>query len=66
MIADRWFASSKTCSDCGAHRADLELSDRTYECDSCGLVLDRDVNAAINLARWTPAPPPVLPQPVAA
>lgn len=66
VVADRWFASSKTCSGCGAHRADLELSDRTYTCGSCGLVLDRDVNAAINLARWTPTPPHDLPQPVAA
>ena len=34
--------------------AQLELSDRVYECDACCLVLDRDGNAAINLARWTP------------
>jgi IS605 OrfB family transposase len=50
IVADRWFASSKTCSGCGAVKAKLPLSERTYACDSCGLVLDRDVNAALNLA----------------
>jgi putative transposase len=53
--ADKWFASSKTCSGCGHIKQDLSLSNRVYRCDGldgCGLVLDRDVNAAINLARW--------------
>jgi putative transposase len=50
--ADRWFPSSKTCSGCGNVKADLTLSDRTYRCESYGLVIDRDVNAAVNLARW--------------
>ena len=54
VIADRWFASSKTCSGCGVVRADLTLADRVYECAPCGLVIDRDLNAAINLARYTP------------
>jgi putative transposase len=54
VIADGWFPSSKTCSGCGAIKDDLTLADRTYTC-ACGLVLDRGVNAAINLARWTPA-----------
>jgi len=49
VVADRWFPSSKTCSGCGAVKAKLPLSERTYRCGSCGLVLDRDVNAAINL-----------------
>ena len=66
VVADRWYASSKTCSGCGNHRPDLDLSDRTYSCDACGLVLDRDVNAAINLARWTPSAPHDLPNPAAA
>lgn len=48
--ADRWFASSKTCSGCGAVDGDLTLKDRTYTCEGCGLVIDRDVNAARNLA----------------
>ena len=49
IIADRWFASSKTCSGCGCAKAKLSLSERTYRCEHCGLVLDRDVNAARNL-----------------
>jgi len=49
MIADRWFPSSKTCSGCGAAKAKLLLSERAYTCTACGLVTDRDVNAARNL-----------------
>ena len=52
VIADRWFPSSKTCSGCGSIDRDLTLSDRTYACTGCGLVIDRDLNAAINLARY--------------
>jgi IS605 OrfB family transposase len=51
VIADRWFASSKTCSECGAVKAKLVLSERTYCCTECGTVLDRDVNAALNLVK---------------
>ena len=47
--ADRFFASSKTCSTCGHRKEDLTLSDREYQCGYCGVSLDRDVNAAINL-----------------
>jgi IS605 OrfB family transposase len=50
LVADRWYPSSKTCSGCGAVKTKLALSERTYECESCGLVLDRDRNAALNLA----------------
>ncbi len=50
VVADRWFASSKTCSGCGAAKAKLALSERMYVCMTCGLVLDRDANAARNLA----------------
>ncbi|MFF5205074.1 zinc ribbon domain-containing protein [Streptosporangium sp. NPDC000396] len=50
VVADRWYPSSKTCSGCGAVKAKLALSERTYACTACGLVLDRDVNAARNLA----------------
>ena len=50
--ADRWFPSSKTCSSCGTLRKDLTLKDRTFECHSCGHKLDRDLNAAVNLAAW--------------
>jgi putative transposase len=49
VAADRWYPSSKTCSACGAVKAKLTLADRIYQCDRCGLVLDRDVNAARNL-----------------
>jgi IS605 OrfB family transposase len=50
VMADRWFPSSKTCSGCGAVKAKLTLSERTYTCITCGIVLDRDLNAARNLA----------------
>ncbi len=49
--ADRFYPSSKTCSQCGTVKATLSLDQRTYHCGACGLVLDRDLNAAINLAR---------------
>jgi putative transposase len=51
ILADRWEPSSKRCSGCGWIDADLTLSDRTFHCQQCGLVLDRDLNAAINLAK---------------
>lgn len=47
--ADQFFASSKTCGNCGHIKDDLTLSDRTYHCTECGFGCDRDVNAAINL-----------------
>ncbi|SMC65430.1 IS607 family element RNA-guided endonuclease TnpB [Lentzea albidocapillata] len=49
-VADRWYPSSKTCSGCGVVKTKLRLSDRVYRCEACGLVLDRDLNAARNLA----------------
>jgi putative transposase len=49
--ADRFYPSSKTCSGCGRRKPNLTLADRTYECDHCGLRIDRDLNAAVNLAR---------------
>jgi putative transposase len=56
ILADRWLASSKTCSCCGWVDETLELKDRVFRCRNplrpdCGLVLDRDLNAAINLAK---------------
>ena len=48
--ADKWFPSSKKCSCCGNIKKDLKLSDRIYKCNVCGLVIDRDYNASINLA----------------
>lgn len=53
VVADRWYPSSKTCSGCGAVKAKLRLSERMFRCDQCGLVLDRDLNAALNLAALT-------------
>ena len=52
IVADRWYASSKTCSGCGAVKAKLALSERTYVCTMCGAVADRDLNAARNLAEY--------------
>lgn len=49
IIADRWYASSKTCSCCGNKKQKLSLSERQYICEECGLVIDRDYNAALNL-----------------
>ncbi|MGL5381057.1 RNA-guided endonuclease InsQ/TnpB family protein [Clostridium sp.] len=49
IIADRWYASSKICSDCGNKKKKLSLSERTYKCECCGLEIDRDYNASINL-----------------
>jgi putative transposase len=66
VVADRWFPSSKTCAGCGTINANLKLSDRVYDCSACGLVIDRDVNAAANLARYTAPPPKASPLPVAA
>ena len=51
LVADRWYPSSKTCGECGCINDKLTLADRKWTCDSCGTVLDRDLNAACNLAR---------------
>ena len=50
---DRFYPSSKTCHKCGCIKHDLKLSDRTYICSECGEVIDRDLNAAINLANYS-------------
>ena len=46
---DRWFPSTRTCSECGAVRPNMDLSERTFVCHSCGVMIDRDLNAALNL-----------------
>jgi putative transposase len=53
VAADRFYPSSKTCSSCGSVKAKLGLAERVFTCDAdaCGLVIDRDLNAALNLAR---------------
>jgi putative transposase len=50
LVADRWYPSSKTCSACGTVKTKLALHEREYDCETCGLVIDRDRNAALNLA----------------
>ena len=49
---DRFFPSSKLCSCCGCVKHDLKLKDRTYKCDNCGSVIDRDLNASINIKNF--------------
>lgn len=52
ILADRFYPSSKMCSCCGDIKKDLKLKDRTYNCEQCGLSIDRDYNASINLANY--------------
>lgn len=52
VVVDRWFPSSKTCSNCGTKKETLSLSERVFECQKCGFVIDRDLNAAINLSLY--------------
>ena len=49
VVADRWYPSSKTCSGCGRRKPSLTLAERVFTCGACGLVMDRDQNAARNL-----------------
>jgi putative transposase len=50
IVANRWYPSSKTCSRCQTVKTKLSLRERIFRCDVCGLVIDRDLNAARNLA----------------
>ncbi len=50
-----FYPSSKTCSCCGNVKKDLKLSDRVYRCNHCGLAIDRDFNASLNLANYPSA-----------
>ena len=52
IVCDRWFASTKTCSGCGSVKQQMGLAERVFRCAGCGLVIDRDRNAAANLAAW--------------
>ena len=52
VVADRFFPSTKTCSGCGEVADDIPLSQRIFVCGSCGLSIDRDLNAAINLENY--------------
>jgi len=53
--ADRFYPSSKRCSRCGHVKETLGLGERTYRCERCGLVMDRDLNAAVNLKTLAPS-----------
>jgi putative transposase len=52
VVCDRWFASSKACSRCGMLKERMALAERVFACDCCELVVERDCNAAANLAAW--------------
>ena len=52
FMASRWFPSTKRCSGCGHVKMRMPLKHRTYQCLACGLVIDRDLNAALNLAQF--------------
>ena len=52
VVANRYFPSSKTCSECGCIKPELKLKDRIYKCSHCGAIIDRDLNAAINLSMY--------------
>ncbi|MBV8886671.1 MAG: transposase [Chroococcidiopsidaceae cyanobacterium CP_BM_RX_35] len=55
VLADRWFASSKTCNNCSCKKESLSLSERVFTCSECGFETDRDLNAALNLVRLVQA-----------
>ena len=50
-LVDRFYPSSKTCSNCGGYKKDLRLSQRVYSCNNCQEKIDRDLNAALNIAK---------------
>ena len=50
-LVDRFYPSSKTCSNCGSYKKDLKLSQRVYHCDNCKEKIDRDFNASLNIAK---------------
>lgn len=52
LQVDKFYPSSKMCSGCGNIKRNLKLSDRIYHCDCCGLTIDRDYNASLNLANY--------------
>jgi putative transposase len=49
IMVDRWYPSTKTCSRCHTVKDEMPLSERVFRCDNCGLEIDRDFNASINL-----------------
>ena len=61
IVANRFYPSSKTCSNCGCIKKELKLPERTYNCEDCGFSIDRDLNAAINLEKLGACCPEVMP-----
>jgi putative transposase len=57
VVVNRWEPSSKTCSRCGHVKPELALAERTFRCEACGMVTDRDLNAAINLSKLAGSSP---------
>jgi len=55
IIVDRFYPSSKTCSSCGVVKDQLPLNERIFNCSECNFTIDRDLNASINLSRYTTA-----------
>jgi len=51
ISVDRYEATTKICSDCGSRKEEITLSERTYKCEKCGLIIDRDLNSAINILK---------------
>ncbi|MEG4573989.1 RNA-guided endonuclease TnpB family protein [Microcoleus sp. N3A4] len=54
VLVDKWFPSTKTCSNCGTKK-DMPLGIRTFDCPVCGISLDRDLNASLNILNWEPS-----------
>jgi putative transposase len=54
VLVDQWFPSTKTCSNCGTKK-DMPLSVRTFDFPVCGISLDRDLNASLNILNWEPS-----------
>ena len=50
-LVARFYPSSKTCSNCGSYKKDLKLNQRVYHCNTCQEKIDRDLNAALNIAK---------------
>ena len=61
IVISKYYPSSKSCSSCGSINNNLKLTDREYICPNCGLTLDRDLNASLNILRVGLVPSPVTP-----
>ncbi|MEG4573630.1 zinc ribbon domain-containing protein [Microcoleus sp. N3A4] len=53
MLINQWFPSSLTSSNCG-NKQDMPLNARTYDCSSCSMSMERELNASINILNWEP------------